>query len=57
MGYVSSIQNVIPKESINIMGTTIKGIDIELKMEISRNKYLESKNSKYKRIFIEIIIS
>ena len=39
------IQNVILKELINIMGTTLTYLDIELKMKSSRLKYLESKNS------------
>ena len=33
IGYDTLIQNVIPKEVINIMGTTIVEIDIELKNE------------------------
>ena len=37
------IQNVILKEFINIMGGTITDLDIELKMKISRIKYLESR--------------
>ena len=37
------VQNVILKELTNIMGATIKDIDIELKMKISRIKYLENK--------------
>ena len=44
-------QNVILKEWINIIGSTITDLDIELRMEISRNKYLESKNIyKYGRV-------
>ena len=43
IGYDILIQNVILKELINIMGTTITDLDIELKMKISRIKYLESK--------------
>ena len=43
IGYDTLIQNVIFKELINIMGTTITDLDIELKMKISRIKYLESK--------------
>ena len=42
-GYDTLIQNVILKEVINIMGTTITDLDIELKMKISRIKYLESR--------------
>ena len=37
------IQNIILKELINIMGTTIVDLDIELKMKISRIEYLENK--------------
>ena len=43
IGCDSLIQNVILKELINIMGTTITDLDIELKMKISRIEYLESK--------------
>ena len=45
IGYDSLIHNVVPKELINIMGTTITDLDIELKMKVSRIDYLESKNS------------
>ena len=45
IGYDSLVQNVIPKELINLMGTRILDIDIELKMKISRIKNSESKNS------------
>ena len=37
------IQNVILKELIIIMGFTITDLGIELKMKISRIKYLESR--------------
>ena len=43
IGYDALIQNVILKELINIMGTTITDLDIELKMKISRRNYLENK--------------
>ena len=43
IGYDCLIQNVIFKELINIMGTTITDLDIELKMKISRIKYIESR--------------
>ena len=43
IGYDTLIQNVIPKELINIMGTTITDLDIELKMKFSRIKNLESR--------------
>ena len=39
IGYDTLIQNVILKELINIMGTTIIDIAIELKMKIRRIKY------------------
>ena len=42
--YDCLIQNIILKELINIMGGTITDLDIELKMKISRIKYLENKN-------------
>ena len=45
IGYDTSIQNVILKELIIIVGTTITDLDIEFKMKSSRVKYLESKNS------------
>ena len=35
IGYDTLIQNVILKKMINLMGTTIVDIDIELKMKIS----------------------
>ena len=43
IGYDTLIQNVILKESINIMCTIITDLDIELKMKISRIEYLESR--------------
>ena len=43
ISYDTLIQNVILKELINIMGTTITDLNIELKTEISRIKYLENK--------------
>ena len=41
--YDTLIQNVILEELIDIMGTTITDLDIELKMKISRFEYLESR--------------
>ena len=38
------IQNINLKELINKMGGTITDLDIQLKMKISRIKYLENKN-------------
>ena len=38
IGYNSLIQNVILKELINIMGTVITDLDVELKMKINRIK-------------------
>ena len=43
IGYDTIIQIVILKELINIMGTTITDLVIELKIKISRIEYLESK--------------
>ena len=43
IGYDTSIQNVILRELINIIGTTITNLDRELKMKISRIEYLENK--------------
>ena len=40
IGYDSLIQKNILKEMINLLGATIVDIDIELKMQISRIKYL-----------------
>ena len=37
------IQNVVPKELYNIVGSTITDLDIELEMKNSRIKYLESR--------------
>ena len=45
LGYDTMIQNVILKCSIKIMGTTISDMDVDLKMKISRRKFLETKNS------------
>ena len=42
IGYETLIQNVILKELINLMGTTITDLDIELKMKITRKEYLEN---------------
>ena len=41
--YNCLIQNIILKELINIKGTTITDLEIELKMKISRIEYLESR--------------
>ena len=45
VGYDTLIQNVIPKQLIFIMVTTITDLDVELKTKISRINYLESKNN------------
>ena len=42
IGYDNLIQNVILKEMINLMGTTIVDIDTELKLKSNRKNYLES---------------
>ena len=47
IGCDSLIQNVIPKEIINMMSTRITDLDIELNMKISRTKYLESKTNSH----------
>ena len=41
--YDNLIQNIILKELINIMSIIISDINMELKMKISRIKYLENK--------------
>ena len=41
--YDNLIQNIILKELINIMSIMITDLDMELKMKISRIKYLENK--------------
>ena len=46
--YDNLIQNIILKELINIMSIMISDLDIELKMKISRIKYLENIFSLYK---------
>ena len=43
IGCDSLVQNLILKELINIMCSVITDLDIELKMKISRIKYLESR--------------
>ena len=40
--YDNLIQNIIPKEIINIISIRMSDSDMELKMKISRIKYLES---------------
>ena len=42
-GYDTSIQDGIVKEKINLMGATVVDIEIEVKMKISRTKYLENR--------------
>ena len=43
--YDNLIQNIILKELINIMSIMISDLDMELKMKISRIRYIENKNS------------
>ena len=43
IAYDNLIQNIILKELLNIMSIMIFDLDIELKMKISRSKYLEIK--------------
>ena len=42
IAYDNLIQNIILKELIHIMSIMISDLDMELKMKISRIKYLES---------------
>ena len=42
IAYENLIQNIILKELINIMSVMIRDLDMELKLKISRIKYLES---------------
>ena len=42
IGYDALIRNFILKELINVMGTTITDLDIELKLKISRREYLQN---------------
>ena len=58
VGYDALIQNVSLKELINIMGTTIVDIDIELKLKISRIEYLESKTNSqiFKRVWQPFVL-
>ena len=53
IGNDNSIQNVVLKELINIVGTTIRDLDIELKMKISGIECLESKTNSqiFKRVW------
>ena len=45
IGYDTLVQNVILKKLIKIMGTVTTDIDIDLKIKISRIKYLEKEKS------------
>ena len=53
IGYDALIQNCILKELINTICTTITDLDIELKIKISRNEYLESETNSqiFKRVW------
>ena len=42
--YDNLIQNIILKELINLLSIMISDLDMELKLKISRNKYLENKD-------------
>ena len=42
IAYDNLIQNIILKELINIMSVMISDLDMELKLKISRIKYLEN---------------
>ena len=48
IAYDNLIQNIILKELINIMSVMIRDLDMELKIKISRIKYLESSFIVYK---------
>ena len=48
IAYDNLIQNIILKELLNIMSILISDLDMELKMKISRIKYLESISSLHK---------
>ena len=48
IAYDNLIQNIILKELINIMSVMIRDLDMELKLKISRIKYLESTFIVYK---------
>ena len=52
IAYDNLIQNIILKELINIMSVMIFDLEIELKMKISRIKYLENE----KKTFIIFLI-
>ena len=52
IGYDTLFQKVILKELMNVLSTTITDLDIELKMKISRTKYLENKNLSKKTDYI-----
>ena len=43
IAYDNLIQNIILKELINIMSVMIRDLNMELKLKISRIKYLENK--------------
>ena len=43
IAYDNLIQNIVLKELINVMSIMIFDLDIELKLKISRIKYLENK--------------
>ena len=45
IGYDTLIQNVILQELIRIMSASITDSDVDLKMKISRIKYLENKTN------------
>ena len=45
LGCDSLLQNVILRELMNMLGTVITDLDIEIKMKISRIEYLENKNT------------
>ena len=48
IAYDNLIQNIILKELLNIMSVMIRDLDMELKLKISRMRYLESIFNIYK---------
>ena len=55
--YDNLIQNIILKELINIMSVMIRDLDMELKMKISRIKYLENKKLVYLKVYCKYTLS
>ena len=47
IGYDTLIQNVILKKLLNIMATAVADLDLEIKMKISRIKYLKESGNQF----------